>query len=377
MKNKNVYIGVSVVLLAIVVFVAVYFVIKNQKTQNGVKNVGVAQKVELQKEKIKNQESQKQIESKNKESNKKVYMKESDELDENEKVISEYYKFIENKKFNKAYEMKSNPSMSLDEFKKIYGDVKGIRLQFIPHQNSKKLYRVYVYYKGSDTKQPLEHKVKMKVNDNKIQTVSSVANKVEQGNNMAYVARIGDKLEVILVKKDNEYVIDKIEIDKEYYSNRFDNIAFSKDGTKLFYTIIGWEYVGNVIYDIVNEKKLTTFDWATMFMTPLQDFVYTCTGAGLGTGPGGVIYDIRDGKFEQVYELSRDFPQAQEFAKIQNEEISYDGKKYIMDVECKYIDDENAILFNVNGVNGDDYNAKFGSIKYFLDSNKVKIEKKL
>jgi len=302
-----------------------------------------------------------------------AYFKQHGNLDENEKVISKYYKLISEKKFEDAYNMKKNPTITLDEFTKMYSDVKGIEVQF-PYQNSKDQYDVYVYYQGDATSKPLEYKVVMKVSVAGIETISSDETRVRSGDTQAYVSRKGKMISVILEDDNSVTIVDEREVDERFNSNRFSHLRFSHDGTKLFYTIHGWEYVGNALYDVKDKKQLIKFGWADIKTTPNEKFLYTCTGAGMGTGSGGVVYDLRGDKFEQVYELSQDFPQANEFNdKTKGENVPCEGK-CIINVECRYLKGENAILFTLND-GGGGHDADIATLKYDLDSGKSEVKK--
>jgi len=303
-----------------------------------------------------------------------TYFKQYGNLDEKEKMIAKYYRLISEKKFEDAYNMKTNPTMTLDEFIKMYSDVKGIEVQF-PYQNSKDQYDVYVYYQGDATSKPLEYKVAMKVSDAGIETISSDETMVRSGDMQAYVSRKGKMISVILEDDTGATtIVDKMEVDERFNSNRFSHLRFSHDATKLFYTIHGWEFVGNALYDVKDKKQLVKFGWADIKTTPNEKFLYTCTGAGMGTGPGGVIYDMRGDKFEQVYELSQDFPQANEFNnKTKGENVPCEGK-CIMNVECRYLKGENAILFTLSDGSGDN-NVDIATLKYDLDSGKSEVKK--
>ncbi|MDD4135747.1 MAG: hypothetical protein PHN66_01605 [Candidatus Shapirobacteria bacterium] len=178
--------------------------------------------------------------------------------DPNITTIRHYYFYLATQKLTDAYDMYLNKNISFDEFTKWYGQVFNTNVYNIK-QNNPNIYTFNVDL--SEKNLPIaKYKVTMEINNNKINTLSSeeiFGKEAKFSNLIAYSRLKSNKNEMVLIKDGNEIVIESADNDWENKietTKTFSNPKFSSQGNYLTYKIGGWEYSGNNIYDIKNNK---------------------------------------------------------------------------------------------------------------------------
>lgn len=130
------------------------------------------------------------------------------------------------------------------------------------------------------------------------------------GNLSAYTKRETDYNYVILFERGKEIIVDEKTANLDFsfpdfriekYGN-FGDLVFSPKGNYLLYSEAGHEYIASNVYEIKNKKKIltTSADSETgVGFTPDEKYFYACAWSGMGSTPGGLIYNIPD--FKVVY----------------------------------------------------------------------------
>lgn len=131
--------------------------------------------------------------------------------------------------------------------------------------------------------------------------------RVTFGSLSAYTKRETDYNYVILSERGKETIVDKKTADLDFsfpdfgieeYGN-FGDLVFSPKGNYLLYSEAGHEYIASNVYEIKNKKKIltTSADSETgVGFTPDEKYFYACAWSGMGSTPGGLIYNIPDFK---------------------------------------------------------------------------------
>lgn len=290
--------------------------------------------------------------------------------DKNITTIRKYYWLIASGKLDDAYAIYANKTkVNVKTFKNIYKDAYSAE-PFDINKIGENKYEFYLNYQDYNSNQQKFHVI-ADVKDNTLDTTfleEYMSDVVKFKNMTAYSAQRGDKNYMILKVDDKETIIDEgdANYDKDFKNipdvKAFYNIQFSPNGNYITYFVGGWEMSSAYIYDIKENKKLTG-DLASTLLSSFmlgfskdEKFFYTCSSAGMASGPGGKIYSVSD--FKVKYNVL-DNPESKNF----------------INVDCSYNENDNLIEFKLSGKdnsNGEyvDYN-KIITLKYNLLTGKI------
>jgi len=278
--------------------------------------------------------------------------------DPNITIIRQYYFYLATQKLSEAYDMYQNKNINFDEFKKWYDQVFNTNIYNIKQTNS----NIYTFNVDLFEKNlPIaKYKVTMEVNNNKINTLSSeeiLGEEVKFGNLTVYSRLKSNKNEMVLINQDGkEIVIESADNDLENKmesTKTFSNPKFSSQGNYLTYEIGGWEYFGNNIYDIKNNKFIDdqNSSFASVYeISKDEKYLINC-------GESRFAGDIKAAIFS--------FPDL-------NPKFNFlDGIEDNVDhsFNCFYDSSKNTVKFTLTDSNQD--NAVIKTIIYNLDTQKI------
>jgi hypothetical protein len=222
----------------------------------------------------------------------KITTKESLAYDEigDRALIDSYYGKIYIKDYDEAYAMKINPEMSLDAFKQMYKDFPFVKIA-MDKKVAAHTYDFYVmtgYPPNQKGKSELYH-VNMEVVGGKLKTNSAVA-----ANNISFEdAKFSAALSAKVVWVDGRMQVVTVKNGKEVLAKDFDaaelwpgSLRFSTSGNYLTFEVIGWEFGGVYVYDIVNNKvNEQVYQGTGMYgFADGEKYFYFCNPSGLYGG---------------------------------------------------------------------------------------------
>ncbi|EKE19357.1 MAG: hypothetical protein ACD_9C00041G0001 [uncultured bacterium] len=226
-------------------------------------------------------------------------------------AIRKYYWLISSGNLQNAYEMYANKEgVTFEKFNEWYKDVFFAKpAEF--KKTGENMYEFIVQYQEHNS-EPTKYRVTMSVNGDSIETMSSVEILTEEvlfGDMKAYSIRKGDKNYVILEKNGKEEVVDQgdaeyIEDERGQYKNianvkYFSNIKFSPKGNYLTYTMSGWEWGVDYVYDIGKKENVFNVSGTTSFEFSSNEKKFiACTVSGMASAIGGAIYSVPGFKVE-------------------------------------------------------------------------------
>jgi len=268
-------------------------------------------------------------------------------------IIRKYYWLLANGKLNEAYEMRSDRAkLAYETFQSWYKDIYHAKPYDFKKTNSNE-YEFYVEYQDHN-KPKKKFRVGMFVNENEIKTLFSdeiLTEEISFGEYSAYAIKRGDKTYMILTENGKEIIID--EGDASYdseYSNLgtvrfFHRPKFSPKGNYLIYSMSGWEWGVNYVYDVKNKTVKISGSLDEFNFTPDEKFLYACSSVGMATGAEGEVYSVPDFDIE--------------FNALDNiEDYNYN----CLEVDCKYDKDSKSIIFILSDEKGDERETKSFSV---------------
>jgi hypothetical protein len=282
-------------------------------------------------------------------------------------LIRKYYWFLENGKLSDAYAISTGGAKDFSEYQTWYGNIYAAKPQQI-NKTGEHIYEFYVDYQDHNNPETKYHVI-MDVNGNKIDTQLAeeiTSDEVKSGNNIVFTKKKSGKNYVILNKNGKEIIVDQgISDYNNEYSNigevkHFGNIKFSPSGKYMMYGMSGWEWGVRYVYDISREKNvLDDVESDVLEFSPDEKYLFSCSSAGMASGPGGKIYRIPDfGK--PMYEIP------QEMFKI-------DSSTEYLNVDCSYDSASNSVNYRLNN-DGSSERQNDKNINYNLGTSKITIK---
>ena len=268
-------------------------------------------------------------------------------------VIRKYYWLLTNGKLNEAYGMRSDQiELSYETFQDWYKDIYHAEPYDFKKINSDE-YEFYVEYQDHN-KSKKKFKVGMSVNGNEIKTLFSdeiLTEEISFGEYSAYAIKRGNKNYMILAENGKEIIIDEGDASYDFeHSNLgtvkfFHKPKFSPKGNYLIYSMSGWEWGVNYVYDIKNKTvKISGLGHGFDF-TPDEKYFYTCSSMGMITGISGEVYSVPDFDIE--------------FDALDNvKNYNYN----CFEVDCEYDEDSKSIIFTLSDEKGDAKETKSFSV---------------
>ncbi|MDD3190134.1 MAG: Ser-Thr-rich GPI-anchored membrane family protein [Candidatus Pacebacteria bacterium] len=273
-------------------------------------------------------------------------------------IIERYYELLSSGDLAKAYAMRAEQDVSFEEFVKWYGEVEYAEPYDFQDLGGDTFY-FFVRYKdeGEDEN---KYGVKMVISENdKLSTIfveEFMAENVISGEYETFSVKRGEGIYLIVKRDKEEVIVDKGDYEfNEDHSNlveikRFSRFEFSPKNDFLLYTMTGYEWNVGKVYDIKGKKEVLSIVGAVLGenfgVTPDEKYIYACTSAGFSGGNPGEVYSVPD--FKRVFEAAQ----------------SWGG---YMDSECEYNQEEDAIIFTLNGpCREDGTNSPEKIIKYSL-----------
>ena len=279
------------------------------------------------------------------------FEKVSDE-DPNVTIIRKYYWLLTNGKLNEAYKMRSNEiELAYETFQDWYKDIYRAEPYDFKKINSNE-YEFYVEYQDHN-KSKKKFKVAMSINENKIKTLFSdeiLTEEISYGEYAAYAVRRGDKNYMILVKNEEEIIIDEGDTN---YNSEHSNIGtvksfygpkFSPNGNYLIYSMAGWEWRNSYVHNIKENKRvreLSSAGASAFDFTPDEKYFYACSSPGMGSERAGFVYKVPDFK-NKYYDVFDD-----------SENSDY------MNVYCEYDDNNKVIIYTLINEERNEKKLKF------------------
>ena len=268
-------------------------------------------------------------------------------------VIRKYYWLLTNGKLNEAYEMRSDQiELSYETFQDWYKDIYHAEPYDFKKINSNE-YEFYVEYQDHN-KPKTKFKVGMSANGNEIKTLFSdeiLTEEISFGEYSAYAIKRGNKNYMILAENGKEIIIDEGDASYDFeHSNLgtvkfFHKPKFSPKGNYLIYSMSGWEWGVNYVYDIKNKTVKISGSGHGFDFTPDEKYFYTCSSMGMITGAGGEVYSVPDFDIE--------------FDALDNVE-DYDYNCF--EVDCRYDENSKNIIFTLSDEKGDVKETKSFSV---------------
>ena len=266
-------------------------------------------------------------------------------------VIRKYYWFLLNNKIKEAYEMRSDRTeLAYETFQDWYKNLYFIEPYDFKSMNPNE-YEFYVKYQDHN-RPKTKFRVKMFVNEGVIKTLSSdeiLSDEVSFGEYSAYVIKRGDNNYMILSKNGEEIIIDQgvANYDSEYANlgkvKHFHSPEFSPKGNYLTYTMTGWEWSVNYVYDIKEKAIKYSESHNVSGFTSDEKYFYTCSSVGMITGAGGTVYSVPD--FEIEFDALNDLD-------------GYD----CFEVKCEYDKNSGNIIFTLSDYEGNERKQKSFSV---------------
>lgn len=285
--------------------------------------------------------------------------------DSNITAVRKYYWLLSSGKLKEAYEMRSlvDNNVSFEEFHEWYKNLYYAK-PYDFEKNNFGIYRFYVEYQDHNNPKT-RYRVEMSTDkNNKLKTISSVrflTEIISSGKYSAYAYKRGDKNYMVLSEEGKETIIDQgsasfdqthsnIEEVKFFYDPRF-----SPKGNYLAYSVGGYEWSFDYIYDLKLRKESMHSYYGEFNFTPDESYVYRCASAGMVDSPAGDIYKAPD--FKIIYDV---------FNNLEN-------KKYLS-VNCDYESETESIVFWLGDYAEDKKDIK-KKIRYLLKEGREEIEK--
>lgn len=206
--------------------------------------------------------------------------------------------------------------------------------------------------------------------------VSSEHKILSMGDVSAFVRNRDGFNEVVLVKKNTEYVLEKAQlcdddcsVDEWQKAERYTDIAFSPLGTYLTYTAYGYEWSPKFMFNVKTHQKITgdmandlaNAELSFMF-TPDESFFALCSSADMASESGGKVYDLSN--MRRVFDLFED-PQVSALKAFQT-------------VSCDYASEEKETIFRFYLSNYDDGGIPQNEnaiVSFNVRDGKVKVER--
>ena len=289
-------------------------------------------------------------------------------------VIDYYYNLLSSKKLKEAYEMHISPSVNYAQFEKWYKD----DIFISPHtwnaiEISKNTYKFSVNLLGEYGKErgfyntAEEYEIVMRVEGNKIQTLSSKkisGSTARFGQLYAYVKKNLD-----LDSFPHALMLEQNGIVKKIDEGFIGYVYFSPNGNYLIYKGLNESAPDpTYIYDISKQKKaldVWSLQWSEF--TPDEKYFMACAYTEMDPVAYGSIYQLPD--FKLKYELLAD-------PKV-NPLPYNDPKGTYMSMgnyNCRYDNDKNAVRFTIKGMydkEGNWNNDAKKEVEYFLNTGKI------
>ncbi len=283
--------------------------------------------------------------------------------DSNITAIRKYYWFLSNGNLDEAYKMRSSVNnVSFEKFQEWYENIYDAK----PYDLKKKdsgIYQFYVEYQDHN-KPKTKCRVEMSIDENdKLKSVSSaqfLTEVVSFEKYSAYAYKKEDKNYMILAEGEKEKIIDQGSANfDQTYSNIeevkfFYDPRFSPKGNYLVYSVGGYEWSFDYIYDLKLRKESMNSYYGNLNFTPNEDYVYKCASAGMDSAVGD-IYKVPD--FKIVYNV---------FSNPEN-------NKYLS-INCDYEPETESIVFWLGDYAEDKKDIK-KKIKYSLKEKREEVEK--
>lgn len=237
---------------------------------------------------------------------------------ENKKLIEKYYSLIGREE---AYAMKFNPTIDFKTYKAQYNYLHTFAYTYDMAKIGNNKYGFKVRVADEITAKKEIYQVEMEVINGKLKTNYSKLLSHEQHGEVKFNDKIkayiewNNGSEYVVIENENKKIIaDKIippippeivHMSDPYL--KFGNLEFSPKGNYLIYTTGGWEFAGQDVYDIKNNKILRQFasaTWGISGFTEDEQYYYTCNEAGMmdgnvavfSTQTGNKVRDLEQGK---------------------------------------------------------------------------------
>ena len=266
-------------------------------------------------------------------------------------LIRKYYWFLLNNKIKEAYEMRSDRTeLAYETFQDWYKNLYFIEPYDFKSMNPNE-YEFYVKYQDHN-RPKTKFRVKMFVNESVIKTLSSdeiLSDEVSFGEYSAYAIKRGNKNYMILFENGEEIIIDQgaASYDSEYSNlgevKSFHSPEFSPKGNYLTYTMTGWEWSVNYVYDIKEKAIKISGSHHSSGFTSGEKYFYVCSSVGMITGADGIVYSVPDFKVEfDVLDGLDDYD--------------------CFEVDCEYDKNSGNIIFTLSDQKGDEKKQKSFSV---------------
>lgn len=259
-------------------------------------------------------------------------------------LIRKYYNFSY-KEYESSYSLKYEPTMSFDEFKKMYSDVIIADLADIKKVGEHR-YQFMVDLVYNDGKNE-RFDVTMEVIAGKLKTISTkqvasvmVDTEAKFDDNLKAYAKWDDGKRSLQIVKDGKEVTadsisEKTNAEFAYSHPRFIDLSFSESGKYLMYSVTGWEGSTLKVYDVGAGKIVHEVGTAGGYLVITDDekHLYECEGSGFS---GGFIYVYSLPGFALEANLYKDY-----------------SADYQVGGECKYDAATGTLKYNLIKLNGD------------------------
>ncbi|MBD3270364.1 hypothetical protein GF376_02460 [Candidatus Peregrinibacteria bacterium] len=224
----------------------------------------------------------------------------ADEVSDYE-IIREYYSDIWAKEYSKAYEMKYEPSMSLEEFTELYQEFPFTRIE----EYSKVGEHTYDFYvRGTyyNQESPVEmYDVSMEVIDGKLRTISAdqidyrLIERADYDENKYATVEFEDGEYAVYLYENGESTLIKKSNHQEEITQIFKELRFSESGDYLVFVDQGWEWASIYVYDTAHEDidapKLNPepYPYGIFGFNPDETAFFICSESGMIPGSVHVI----------------------------------------------------------------------------------------
>ena len=289
-------------------------------------------------------------------------------------VINTYFQLINEQKIAEAHAMRYEKDITIETFKGWYDTVASVAINNM-QEGEEHEYHFSVTQSSTTPSKPQEfYRVTMRVHENSEVEVISLEKDFDIYNDLYVGVRTtnaGSKL--FLIKNGVESAIvlgEQGNVIRPEENVTFFAPRFVHQGKYVLYGVSGWEFGANVVYDVSAQKEIARFDGADLQFDPQEKYAFACTGAGMITCPGGVVYAMDD-LTVPVYELSEHFPTADNFSKTHNPYGSVsEDERYIMNVSCQHDTEKEAIVFELHN----DDESLAGTVVYDIRSGKATLK---
>jgi len=219
-----------------------------------------------------------------------------DEVPQRE-LIQSYYSYISFGEYEKAYNMKTEAGMTLDEFKKLYDG-----FPYASPSNFNKIgpstYEFTVVTMPNIRERSVarseRYSVKMQVIDGKLKTIYSnivdrvVLEEVTAGDKTATLEWNSGVYEIYVFENGTKTLAVKHDTG-EGISTAISGLAFSPLGTHLTYIFSDWEYSGVRLYDLESKMEISMDGGSYYDFTADDKHFYFCSESGMVGGEVTVV----------------------------------------------------------------------------------------